>query len=153
MKVMWIVFAAGALASAFLLSGLGQGLLVIMMIVFFGLPLAVPLMLVPFMRRTNRAIPTVIALALVGGTLTYLPIHLNKEIKPEPARAVASDMPLSDKRAPGVIAGFDTRQDDCMNLCASLLLTVPEAKLVLGEFDASGDSGRVSARVPEGDRK
>jgi len=170
MKVMWIVFAAGALASAFLLSGLGQGLLVIMMISFIGLPLAVPLMfvplltatyglflvtytvlmLVPFMRRTNRAIPTVIALALVGGTLTYLPIHLNKEIKPEPARAVASDMPLSDKRAPGVIAGFDTRQDDCTNLCASLLLTVPEAKLVLGEFDASGDSGRVSARVPEG---
>src|SRR6056297_3884788 len=100
MKVMWIVFAAGALASAFLLSGLGQGLLVIMMISFLRLPLAVPLMfvplltatyglflftytvlmLVPFMRRTNRAIPTVIALALVGGTLTYLPIHLNKEI-------------------------------------------------------------------------
>ncbi|KAJ03528.1 hypothetical protein [Sulfitobacter mediterraneus] len=159
MKWLWILFGIGVVSSAFTLSEAGQALLVVMMLTIVGIPFAFVLMIAPVLtgilglflitRTILAALPgfrrlggvTLFCLcsALVAAGLTLVPMLYNQRVQDALPLAVADDVPLSEKTAPGLVVGVKSNPAYCSADCAQLLMAAPDIRVVVGRFEQITD--------------
>jgi len=162
----WILFALLAVASALLLSEVGQIVLLMGMISIVGMPLVVTLMLVPAftvllgvflllstcfgavpgVRGRHLILPLGISAALMAAVMTVYPYSYNQRVDAAMPLAIAEDVALNVANDPRFVVGIRDKREKCRQICMELVMASPDVQVVVGAFERIVDKG--PARLP-----